>query len=76
MNERVLFEPEGDFELLVVVAGEVDANGGHGHWFLGLRETKLYHESEWDSQYLTSLGLVSMREMWYWYFLVQVSTMP
>jgi hypothetical protein len=46
MNERILFEPKGDFELFVVVAGEIDANGGNWDWFLGLWETELYHKSE------------------------------
>jgi hypothetical protein len=53
VDEGVLLEAEGDFELVVVGAGEVDADGGHWYWFLGLGQTEFDHESGWIGRYLT-----------------------
>jgi len=53
MDEGILFEAEGDFELLVVGAGEVDPNGGSWDGFLGLWQTELNHEPECAGGYLT-----------------------
>lgn len=72
VDERIFFEAEGDAQVIVVGAGEVDADRGHGDWLLRLGQTELDHEPACCEGYLTSLGLVSMREMWYWYFLVQL----
>lgn len=51
--------------MIMVDTSEVDADGGHWDWLLRLRETELDHEPACWERYLTSLGLVSMREMWY-----------
>jgi hypothetical protein len=65
VNERILLEPEGDFELVLIGAGEVHPDGGNWDWTLRLGETELHHESMLLRCYLTSLGLVYMSEMWY-----------
>ena len=53
VDQGVLFEAEADFEVFVVGAGEVDADGGGGHGFQGLREAELDHEAEWRRAYRT-----------------------
>jgi hypothetical protein len=65
VDEGVLFEAEGDAEVVVVGAGEVDADGGHWHWFLRLGQAELHHEPAYREEYLTSFGFVSTSEMWY-----------
>lgn len=45
MNQGVLFEAEGDLEFVVdVFAGEVNADGSDGDWFLRCGKGKLDHE--------------------------------
>ena len=76
VNKRILLESKGDFELVLIGASEVYSDSCDRNWALWLRKTEFYHESMLLKEYLTSLGFVYIREMWYWYFLVQVSTMP
>ena len=76
MYERILFEAEGDLEVFLVEAGEIDADGGNGDWSLRLGQAELDHEPLCWQAYLTSLGFVSISDMWYWYFFVHVYTIP